>query len=1003
MKKKHLYKVYSKSTSAVKQLVFDGNFEGISDTVYNDYWDVVGTPTHGVKNRVDAYPDTTTESAIELDGTANYIAAPSVSADVSPAINYTDFTFFVRWYKADWDEGTDQSLVDHISVGDAGKVRGWGLFIDNTSSKLQARVALGSGTGGVTEASIDKAEYDLSSISAGWHTIGFGSDGRYIRLWVDGVEVDTYDNTTDIGISDINDHGIYIGKTLRSSESTDYATGVVSSMGFYSALLTTSQVLAIHDSNNPIFSDLEFHYSMNEATGSSLSDDIASADATIFGGVTWTTGFGILERSVYIKSSTTGSADQGIEQAAANTCYITGGNTYIAHAWVKGPVGKFIEITVTPTGGGSADNANLVGNGEWQRIAVSHTAHADATRLSVKILLVDADDDVYDFYIDKVAVNEGTTMVDYFDGDTEGSDNSLYSYNTTDNLHQITSVLRTYVATWGNEVVSDFGFSQEINSAGGQTRITLARSYPDYGEGTDVDFDLEVQVYAIDDNYINGVNIFTGYISDYIVDEAAEKIDIVVFGYGAHLNEYVLKGETRLAIMPITGTTKQFTGAWSDTVWSFGIHLTAASEIRKIKMHMGVSSAGDVPIQFSLYRGDPTLNDITVTAGTPAYNIDSGNELIEQATASVTVSSETGTVYTWEFSNTTHPAGDYYIDAGLIDSSAILEVYGSGSDSVSATESYKPVGRAYGTRATANNSTFGVSLQSDLPMAYMEILKPQGESTDVSFDSVDPSAIVRYAVQNLISQGGDLTYDENSIPLSGTTVSYDFKSATILQVVNKALELSPKDWYFYIDQGTSKLVFKPKNTGIQHKLVIGNHVNQLNLDKRSRDIVNTVLFIGGVTNGSNLYRKYTNASSIATYGERLKVITDNRVTLESTASIMANRVLDKQPGPEIMTRVKVVNYNLESISVGDVFSFRGAESTPGELSLFDVGKFDVARFDYSAAVLDTLRLQAARVDYRSGHSAIVLSSTPPDVNKRVQDIRNNLDNINTIENPSQPN
>src|SRR5690606_10040711 len=105
---------------------------------------------------------------------------------------------------------------------------------------------------------------------------------------------------------------------------------------------------------------------------------------------------------------------------------------------------------------------------------------------------------------------------------------------------------------------------------------------------------------------------------------------------------------------------------------------------------------------------------------------------------------------------------------------------------------------------------------SATPKFYLELLISEGNSTIVKFQSVDPSQIMRTAMDNYQSQGGSLTYDEQSIPLTGTETSYDFNNATIFDVIRKALELMPEGWYFYVDQANKKLVCRQKSDLPRH-------------------------------------------------------------------------------------------------------------------------------------------------------------------------------------------
>jgi len=134
-----------------------------------------------------------------------------------------------------------------------------------------------------------------------------------------------------------------------------------------------------------------------------------------------------------------------------------------------------------------------------------------------------------------------------------------------------------YLGIW-DDVISEFGYSQEINSAGSQITVTLARNADtlvqayDFlsddtgaalltddgntlaaetktvnaiGSGTTVDLDLNVKIYEFSSSptqSIDGDLVFTGYVSMYTSRYGQnENTDVSLFSYGADLDNWVLK------------------------------------------------------------------------------------------------------------------------------------------------------------------------------------------------------------------------------------------------------------------------------------------------------------------------------------------------------------------------------------------------------------------------------------------------------------------------------
>lgn len=102
-----------------------------------------------------------------------------------------------------------------------------------------------------------------------------------------------------------------------------------------------------------------------------------------------------------------------------------------------------------------------------------------------------------------------------------------------------------YLTNWNSHLVSNIKFSNEINTAGGQLSLTLARNAGDYGEGTDVDFNHKVKVYVLDKEQPYGALLFQGYISAYTPIYKDNNVEITVLSFGAELNDYIIEaGET---------------------------------------------------------------------------------------------------------------------------------------------------------------------------------------------------------------------------------------------------------------------------------------------------------------------------------------------------------------------------------------------------------------------------------------------------------------------------
>lgn len=280
-------------------------------------------------------------------------------------------------------------------------------------------------------------------------------------------------------------------------------------------------------------------------------------------------------------------------------------------------------------------------------------------------------------------------------------------------------------------------------------------------------------------------------------------------------------------------------------------------------------------------------------------------------------------------------------------------------------------------------------------------------TTEVVYTSTDPSEILIDIIDKYNFLGGNVTYDDDSIDLTGTTVSYTFNTNTILEAVNKVVELCPENWYYYIDQATNLIHLHEKTNTPDHLFSLERDIADARFEKRIEDLVNTVYFTGGGT--PPLYKKYTNANSVSKYGVKSQKYTDQRVTDEDTAEIIANTILETRSEPELRVKLEIIDsnnnqdmgYDLESIDVGEVVSVRNVSQQVG-LSTWDVGRWDDAYWDFDVYNLSSIQMQVQKIEYKEDTMIIYASTLAVDVNKRIEDINRNLEASQTVNNPSTP-
>lgn len=254
--------------------------------------------------------------------------------------------------------------------------------------------------------------------------------------------------------------------------------------------------------------------------------------------------------------------------------------------------------------------------------------------------------------------------------------------------------------------------------------------------------------------------------------------------------------------------------------------------------------------------------------------------------------------------------------------------------------------------------------------------------TKVAYNSYDPSDIFKDTLDKFNTAGGIVTYDASTIDLTGSIVSYTFNTNTELEVLKKSLELTPRDWYWYVDLGTSMVHLHKKATAANHTFVLEKHIKDLDIERYMTDLTNLVYFTGGETSpGVNLFKKYSDAGSISTFRRGLQRFSDSRVTVPQTADTISNAEIDRHKEPAYRTTITILAevYPIEDIRLGDMVGFKNFDN-----------------------YVDDLLMQIVGIDYTPDAITLQLDTLPPNINKRIQDIKRNLDVKMVQQNPDTP-
>ena len=294
-------------------------------------------------------------------------------------------------------------------------------------------------------------------------------------------------------------------------------------------------------------------------------------------------------------------------------------------------------------------------------------------------------------------------------------------------------------------------------------------------------------------------------------------------------------------------------------------------------------------------------------------------------------------------------------------------------------------------------------------MLYIMLRDGTG-STEVVKNSTDPSQMLKDVIDLYRADGGNVNYNATSIDMTGITASYTFKTYKVKEAVDKIIELTPINWYWFVRaDNTIHMHLSNLTASATHAVVIGKHVSRMETWRRIEDLVNKVYFVGAETGGVAMYRVYSNTASITAYGIHADKVIDGRVSVTATADIMANRVINRKKDPEIRTSITIPDnngqstyngYNIESVLPGDTLVIKNIKQGVKTLSLWDSFTWDEDVWDQtlSYAAADVIQIQS--VEYHPNYIVVEASSRLPEIAKRVEDINRNMEISQTVTTPA---
>jgi hypothetical protein len=483
--------------------------------------------------------------------------------------------------------------------------------------------------------------------------------------------------------------------------------------------------------------------------------------------------------------------------------------------------------------------------------------------------------------------------------------------------------------------------------------------------------DNNLKVYEVSSLHTNGVLVFDGYIEDWtaIMGSDTDKITFLAISKGVDLQDYLVAASATL------DQSQAVNGGFFVPVYNVGSSTIAPKLQFSYVGQSWVVGASATPlsgIAIMMETIDSGSCDVTVSV---YDNSAFSGTALATVTRTIRDPTNTDTEYVFTFPSTVAvtPGNTYYFK--VTSTQYILVIYNS------ATNLY-----ANGTMYSNNaDNPFWAAVPANGILAGSDLYFKtyySGAVTSVPFSATDPATILSSIITTYNGYGGAVTTAAGTVDATSTTATYTFKVNTVLEGVKKCLDLSPYNWYWYVDPGTTILYFKQTPTTATHKFIKGRHFNQIEIGGTVENVRNVVYFSGGDDgSGANIFRKYTSTTSLAARRRRLERLSDNRVTRTDTADLISNNFISSHAATAYSSPITIldISYDIDLINVGDTVQLEG------------FGNF-----------ADTLLLQVARlvrypdkIDLTLG---VVLQRQSDALLKAVNDL--NL--LQTVANPSTP-
>jgi len=207
------------------------------------------------------------------------------------------------------------------------------------------------------------------------------------------------------------------------------------------------------------------------------------------------------------------------------------------------------------------------------------------------------------------------------------------------------------------------------------------------------------------------------------------------------------------------------------------------------------------------------------------------------------------------------------------------------------------------TIATAGLTTTSASITAaeiaDVVKATIDLFKENNSNIDINYNPA----------------GTDLIEDTTK------EMQYTFEAMTYFDVIEKCRQIAPENTYWKITANGNIYFTIPSNEA-DHVFTIGKNIKKIEASKSLDSVKNIILIWDGQHLG--LYTKYEDATSVSSYGRRVKQLIDSNIKDQDTMDNIGNAFIEENKNPKVRITIEIIDnnendkgYDIESIEAGD--------------------------------------------------------------------------------------